>query len=219
MMSLRNSRLILALLLVAIVAVVVSLAGGWGRLVIDPAASILWLAWRVLLSIPGSVYWGLAILLGAWSLFRLAAVRRRADFRPAYQADELPPSRVDFWRSAIQEASLSRQDRKRLESALAELTGNADQADNSSLLNEVLPDNLLTRIPQEANPSASSRTKIQGEVRLGGFALPIAPPHVLRPMMRRLIQPNYRDIDIVLHKLEKEMELEDDINPDTAAEY
>jgi hypothetical protein len=181
--------------------------------IVGPLAAVLWAAWRVIISVDQSVYWGALIVLYSLVMIRLLPRAQSSPSNPGGHHKHEPRTQVEHWRALIENATLGDEQRAALRDSLKTLLASTvSQHERSSAAER---EHELTS-NQIGLPPASHQYLFAAPSRDSGLlgSRAMDPFSWIRRQLRRWTKTGrsseYRTLDELLGWMESSMEIKDD---------
>jgi hypothetical protein len=181
--------------------------------IVGPVAAVLWAAWRVIISVDQSVYWGALIVLYSLVMVRLLPRGQSGPSNPGDHRRHEPRTQVEHWRGLIENAALGEEQhaalRDSLKTLLASTVGQRERSSAAELERELKSNQIaLPPAAREYLFPASTRHRRH----FGSHA--VDPFSWTRRWLHRWTNKGrgseYRTLDELLGWMESSMEIKDD---------
>jgi hypothetical protein len=180
---------------------------------IEPIATLLWAAWRVITSVDQGIYW--AALIAVYMILMILILPRASggQVNPAYRHRPAPRIQVERWQALLQGASVGDEEgallRDNLLSLLASTLGQERPLPPDELERELASKRISLSPAARAYlfPAATKARHLSNAHHARGAA---GTPRWFRRWMHRAAFPDHDAVDELLQRMESIMEITDD---------
>ena len=180
--------------------------------IVEPAALLLWLGWRIAASVDQQTYWIILIVFCTLLVVRFISTGKDAPSNSAYNDTYRPPSRVEYWQSLLEESTPGKNKNEQLRNSLKELYASMP-AHSGRIDSKSTGDLPVLGKPGLSNPASRYLFAADGNSEEGLGDSRLRRIILLHPWLRRWgandLPQEYGMVDDVLDWIENELEIND----------